>query len=328
MENWTQADYYGLYNFFNQMSAKGDPRLQNVNNARAIVLNLQAGYAANPRTGQAQPPRFLGGAEPQLAANVDRREAYANWLTAADNPHFARSMANRLWSYFYHRGIIDPVDDLRSTNPPINPQLLDALTVQLVRSKFDARQLMRLIVSSQTYQRSSQPNESNVHDESNFSHFVPRRVPAEALLDTLVQATGVAENFANSPGGFTAKQLPDAEVQSDFLGLFGKPQRAEACECERDAGSNMLQALHLINGKSILGRVTAPNGRVAQLVRDKMEDEPAVRELYLWSLARQPQPAELEQAIAHIKSYQDKREAALQDLFWALLNSRQFQLIH
>jgi hypothetical protein len=153
-------------------------------------------------------------------------------------------------------------------------------------------------------------------------------VPAEALLDTLVHATGVAENFANSPGGFTAKQLPDAEVQSDFLGLFGKPQRAEACECERDGGSNMLQALHMINGKSILGRVTSPSGRVAQLVRDKVEDDPAVRQLYLWALARQPRREELELAAAHIKSYEAEREAALQDLFWALLNSREFQLVH
>ena len=167
-------------------------------------------------------------------------------------------MVNRVWSYFFHRGIVEPVDDVRSTNPPINPALLDALTKDFIEHKFDLRHLMRRIVTSATYQRSSVPTVSNRHDDQNFSHAIPRRVPAEALLDSLVQATGVPENFGGAPAGFRAAQLPDGNVDNSFLRLFGKPQRMDACECERDNSSNLLQALHFINGKSILSRVQSP----------------------------------------------------------------------
>ncbi len=279
-ENWTQADYYGLASFFSQVSTRQDSRTPAVPNAKLVSLNLAAGFATNPRTGQAQPPRFLGGAEPKLPAGADRREAYAQWLTAPDNRFFARGLVNRVWSYFFHRGIIEPVDDVRSTNPPINPALLDALTRDFVEHKFDARYLMKRIVTSATYQRSSTPTASNKHDEQNFSHAIPRRVPAEALLDSLVQATGVPENIGGAPAGFRAAQLPDANVTSDFLHLFGKPQRMEACECERDNDSNMMQALHFINGKSILGRVQNPAARATLLARQKLNDRELVTELY------------------------------------------------
>jgi hypothetical protein len=186
---------------------------------------------------------------------------------------------------------------------------------------------MRRIVTSRTYQRSSVANEGNQHDTMNFSHAIPRRIPAEALLDSLVQATGVAEQFGGAPAGFTAAQLPDAEVTSDFLALFGKPQRMEACECERDNESNMLQALHFINGNSILRRVTDPNSRVAQSLKQNMTDEALIEELYLWSLARRPSPQETAVATKHFQSYGADRAAAAQDLMWGLLNSRDFVLV-
>lgn len=328
LENWTQEDYYGLASFFNQVSPKNDPRMAGVPNARAVALNLSAGFATNPRSQRAQPPRYLGGSQPDLTPGIDRRVAFANWLTAPENPMFARSFTNRFWSYFFSRGIIDPVDDLRTTNPPVNPELLEALTKDFVEHRFDVRHLMRRIVSSQTYQRSSVANDSNRHDTLNFARSIPRRIPAEALLDSLVQATGVRENFGGAPAGFTAAQLPDAEVTSDFLQLFGKPQRAEACECERDGDSNMLQALHLINGQSILRRVTDGGGRVAQLINAKQPDDQLIDELYLWSLSRRPTSKELELAKAHFQSYgeQQRREAA-QDLMWSLFNSRDFLLV-
>lgn len=328
MENWTQADYYGLNSYFNQVAAKPDSRFTGVPNARSVVLQLGTGFATNPRTGQPQPPRYLGGIEPTLPADTDRRADFANWLTARDNPHFARSLANRYWSYFFNRGIIDPVDDLRTTNPPINPELLDALTRDFLDHGYDVRHLMRTIVTSKTYQRSSTANESNRIDTMNFSHSIPRRVPAEALLDSLVQATGVRENFGGAPGGFSAAQLPDAEVTSDFLSLFGKPQRMEACECERDNDSNMLQALHLINGNSILRRVTDANGRVAQLIKQHAANEPLIEDLYLWSLARRPTSQEIEVARKHFEAYGMDRPGAAQDLMWALFNSRDFLLVH
>jgi hypothetical protein len=328
MENWTQADYYGLASFFNQVSVRVDARTPGVANSKLVQVNRTVGATTNPRTGRPQPPRFLGGAEPQLPPGADRREAYARWLTAPDNPFFARGVVNRVWSYFFHRGIVEPVDDVRSTNPPINPALLEAITKDFVEHRFDMRHLMRRIATSATYQRSSLPTPSNRRDDQNFSHAIPRRVPAEALLDSLVQATAVPESFGGAPGGFRAAQLPDATVENPFLRLFGKPQRMEACECERDNGSNMLQALHFINGTSILGRVQNPSARPALLLRQKLSDKELLTELYLWSVARHPWPEEMKVALEFLASYGERRAEAVQDLQWALLNSRDFLLVH
>jgi hypothetical protein len=220
------------------------------------------------------------------------------------------------------------VDDIRSTNPPINPALLDAVTQDFIAHKFDVRHLMRRIVTSATYQRSSTPTALNRHDQQNFSHAIPRRIPAEALLDSLVQATGIPEGFPGAPGGFRAAQLPDGEIDSPFLRLFGKPQRMDACECERDNGSNMLQALHFINGKSILDRVQNPGARPALLLAQKFTDEQLVTELYLWCLSRRPKDAEKKLSLEFLKSYKEKRAEAMQDLAWALLNSKDFLLAH
>ncbi len=326
-ESWTQGDYYGLHSFFNQVAIKPDPRQTGVLNAKTILLKLNTPSSTNPRTAKPQPPRYLGGGEPTLEPGTDRRVEYARWLTAPENPHFAHSLSNRIWSYFFHRGIIDPVDDLRSTNPPINAALLDALTKEFVDHHFDMRHLMQVIVSSRTYQRSSVPNETNGYDDLNFSHAIPRRLPAEAMLDSLVQATAVKENFGGAPAGFTAAQLPDGNVTSPFLSLFGKPQRSEACECERDLSTNMLQALHFINGQAILNRVTNPGGRPALLLQKKPSDDELIDQLYLWSLARRPSAKERELAVKFIAGYADKRADAAQDLMWALLNSRDFTML-
>jgi hypothetical protein len=328
LENWTQADYYGLASFFSQVSLRADPRFPATANTKIVQLNRNAGNLTNPRTGRTQPPKFLGAEEPKLEPGQDRRQVYAAWLTSPKNPLFARGMVNRIWSYFFSRGIIDPVDDIRSTNPPINPALLDALTADFIAHKFDVRHLMRTIVTSATYQRTSVANESNGKDDQNFSHALPRRIPAEALLDSLVQATAVPESFGGVPGGFRAAQLPDGNVENPFLKLFGKPQRMDACECERDNGSNMLQALNFINGKSILNRVQNATARPALLVQRKISDEQLVTELYLWSLARHPKPKELQLGLDVLKSYGDKKTEAAQELMWALLNSKDFLLVH
>ena len=329
MENWTQADYYGLASFFNQVTARADTRFPTAPNTKLVSVNRVSGFATNPRSGQAQPPRFLGADAPKMEPNADRRETYAKWLTDAKNPFFARGLVNRYWSYFFFRGIIDPVDDIRSTNPPINPALLEALTEDFVKAKFDARHLIRRIVLSETYQRSSTPNPRNAKDEQNFSRAIPRRVPAEALLDSLVQASGIAEPFSGMPGGFRAGQLPDANTDNVFLRMFGKPQRIDACECERDNGSNMLQALHFINGKSILGRVRNPSARPSLLANQKLTDEQLIAEIYLWSVARNPSAKEIAIGLEFFKLFDAKeRPAAAQDLMWALLNSRDFMMVH
>ncbi len=324
-ENWTQADYYGLAGFFNQVTNKPDPLLApRDGKARVVLLNLAAGNALNPRTGAGQPPRFLGGIEPKIAPGEDKRVVYAQWLTSADNPYFAKSLTNRIWSYFFARGIIDPVDDLRSTNPPSNPALLDALTQDFIAHKFDARHLIRTIVSSRAYQRSTRANDSNAQDAMNYSRAIPRRLKAEVLVDCLVQATGVAESFPGAPGGFRAVQLPDSNIQSPLLNLLGKPKRDEACECERSDESNMLQALEFINGKTILERVSRPGGRLDTLLKQKLTNNQLIEELYWWTLARPPSAKESAIALAHFKGYEGKRAEAAQDMMWTLLNTKDF----
>ncbi|OAI46391.1 hypothetical protein AYO44_02170 [Planctomycetaceae bacterium SCGC AG-212-F19] len=326
-ENWTQADYYGLASFFNQVTSKPDPSgaAAKDGKAKVVTLNLAAGNAVNSRTNAGQLPRFLGGSEAKIGAGDDRREAYAKWLTAPENPFFAKSLANRIWSYFFHRGIIDPVDDLRSTNPPTNPALLDALTKEFVANKFDARQLMRTIVLSRTYQRSTTANATNAHDVLNFSRAVPRRLKAEVLVDAIAQATGIPESFAGAPAGFRAVQLPDSNIQSPLLSMLGKPMRLEACECERSDESNMLQALEFINGKSVLERVARAGGRVDTLLKQpKMTDEQMIEELFWWTVCRPPTEKEIALATAHFKDYEGKRNEAAQDLMWTLLNTKDF----
>jgi hypothetical protein len=327
-ENWTQADYYGLASFFNQVTSKPDPLAPTLPRpdpkAKLVTLNFAAGNSLNIRTNAGQPPRFLGGVEPKIAPGEDRREVYARWLTTPENPFFARSLTNRIWSWFFHRGIIDPVDDMRSTNPPSHPVLLDALTQEFVAHKFDARYLMRMIVLSRTYQRSTRANASNEKDTINFARAIPRRMKAEVLLDCLVQASGVPEAFPGAPAGFHAVQLPDGNVQSPLLVMLGKPMRAEACECERSDDSNMLQALEFINGKSILERVSRPGGRVDTLLKQKLTDPQLIEELYWWTLCRPPSEKESRIGLAHFKEYDGKRTEAAQDLMWTLLNTKDF----
>jgi len=327
-ENWTQVDYYGLASFFNQVRTKQDPLLATDRKAKVVLLDTTRGYARNPRTNQLQPPRFLGGIEPKIETGADRRLLYANWLASAENPFFAKSITNRIWSYFFNRGIIDPVDDVRTTNPPINPDLLNALTADFIKHDFNVRHLMKQIVTSQTYQRSTIPNESNKHDSDNFSRALPRRLSAEVLVDCLAQSSNVPGRFGGAPAGFTAAQLPDANVTSEILDLFGKPKRVEACECERDDTSNMLQALHFINSKSMFDRLANGNGRIALLLRQKLADDEIIRQLYLWTIVREPSTGELALARKHLASYAEKKTEALQDLMWALLNSRDFLLLN
>jgi hypothetical protein len=324
-ENWTQADYYGLSSFFNQVTEKpdfADPL------DKIIVVRRDVGFAVNPRTNQPQPPRFLGANEPQVAPGADRRPILGEWLTSKQNPLFARSLVNRYWSYFFSRGIIDPVDDIRVTNPPINPQLLDALTQDFIAHDFDVRHLMRTIVQSRTYQLSARANPTNVHDLDNFSHALPRRLSAEQLLDSVTVATGVPENIAGAPAGFRAAQVPDTNVTSEFLDLFGRAQRMEACECERTSETNMLQALHMINGDTLLKKVIAPNSRAMTLANDaKLTPTQRVEEIYLSALCRPPTAEEIKTSLSHIEKYQTPAEA-YQDLMWALLNSSDFLFVN
>lgn len=318
-EKWTQRQYFGLTAFF----ARGTVRDGEL---PAVFDRRDGGETLHPKTNAPVPPStpYPVQAASSASATASRREALARWLTHPDNPLFARSMANRTWSYFFHRGIIDPVDDIRSSNPPSNPELLDALTAEFVKSGFDVQHLIRLICKSRVYQHGYRPNRWNEDDVLNFSRMVPRRLTAEQLIDSLMQATGSPTAFAGLPRGLRAAQLPDSHFSSGgFMEQFGKPARESSCECERSSEVSLAQAMLLINGPTLANGLADPKGRLASLLQKPMESGKLVEEMYLAAWSRPPTEAERAKAVAALEGSANKAAAA-QDLFWALLNSPAF----
>ena len=287
-ERWTQNQYYEMSAFFSAVGIRPGYEV-----GEEIVYDQREDFdMKHPKDGRVMNPKFIVGQAPQpvsYAVPANRRTAYAEWLTSKDNPFFAKSTVNRVWSYFLGRGIIDPVDDIRASNPPANPALLDALTKDFVDHGFDLRQLMRTIAQSRTYQASIATNEWNENDAENFSHAVPRRLSAEELMDALALATGVRPSFPEAPPDTNAEQVTDPHVGKDgFLDLFGRPSRESSCECERRSDLSLPQALNLVNGKTISDAVADSNGRVARAVLSGRPDRDVVEELYLASLSRPP----------------------------------------
>jgi uncharacterized protein DUF1553 len=281
----------------------------------------------HPKDGRVMNPKFIlpahfgGDAVP---TDASRRIAYAEWLTARDNPFFAKSTVNRFWSYFFGRGIIDPVDDIRASNPATIPALLEALTKDFLDHDFDLRYLMRTIANSRSYQASIATNEWNEKDGDNFSHAIPRRLSAEELMDAVASATGVRPVFPEAPIDTRAEQLTDPHIGKDgFLDLFGRPPRESSCECERRSDLSLPQALNLVNGKTISDAVSDSAGRIAKSILGGRSDRELVEELYLASLSRPPTAAELEKGLEYLRGG-SSRAARAQDLLWALLNSKGF----
>jgi hypothetical protein len=333
-EKWVQNDYYGMTAFFSQVTRKPGVR----NGDLVVFCGETPALATHPRTGQALPPKFLDGVAQPVTAEQDARRLLADWMTRKDNPFLARATVNRVWSFLFGRGIIDPVDDIRSSNPPVNGPLLDALARDFVDHDFDMRHLLRTILNSRTYQLSARTNPFNRDDTQNFSHALPRRLSAEQLLDTLGQVTGIPETFtprysgagtvALPAGGVRAGQLPDRQLTAEMLELFGRPKGETSCSCERHEEARMTQALHLINGKSVADRLANPAGRVAKLVQTPgMSDEQIIEELYLAVLSRLPRATEKELMRKHFAASGDKLKAA-QDVTWVLLNSKEFLFNH
>jgi len=319
-ERWTQSQYYELGAYFAQVGFKPDAP------GEEVVFDRRDGEVMHPRTGRAVAPAFPVNYEATAApaTAAPRRQALAEWLTSPKNPFFARSMANRIWSYFMGRGIIDPVDDIRSSNPPSNAALLDTLTSDFVKSGFDMRHLMRTIVQSRTYQSSIETNRWNADDHINFSHQVARRLTAEQLLDAISQATGSVQKYPGVPAGTRAQQLANTQVANGgFLDLFGRPARESPCECERSSEVSLSQALNLMNGSTIADAIMDPKGRVAGLIAAKADDGKLVEEVYLATLCRLPTAKERVKAEKHIQTAKDRTEGA-QDLMWALVNSPAF----
>jgi hypothetical protein len=295
-----------------------------------IVYDQRADYEMrHPKDNRVMAPEFLvaSAGAVKIPSDQKRRDAFADWLVSKQNPFFAKAIANRMWSYFLGRGIIDPVDDIRASNPPVNAALLDALTKDLIDHKFDLQALMRVIVKSRTYQASFLTNEWNALDGDNFSHAIPRRLSAEPLMDAVTMAAGVRPNFPEVPEDTMAGQLPDPHVGADgFLDLFGRPARESACECERRADLSLPQALNLINGTTISDAVADPKGRIAKNVLAGMADAAIVEDLYLATLTRLPTKAESENALKYLAG--GARTLRAQDLLWALLNSKGFLYVY
>jgi hypothetical protein len=319
-ERWTQNQYYQFGAFFAQVGIKPSPTL----GSEVIYERRDGGEVQHPKTGQNVVPVFPVSHAGTSTPSAGRRQSLADWMTAPENPYFAKSMANRVFSYFLGKGIIDPVDDIRSSNPPSNPELLDALTEDFIRSGFDVKHLMRTICRSRVYQHSIKTNKWNEDDRDNFSHAAPRRLTAEQLVDAIHAATGATPKFAGVPAGFRAAQLADTKVAAgEFFALFGTPPRESPCECERTGEVSLGQTLNLINGPTIAEAIVDPNGRIATLMKSNPDERKIVEELFLAVLNRLPRDDELANIVPQLAATADKTQAA-QDLMWALINSPAF----
>jgi hypothetical protein len=322
-DRWTREDYHRFAAFFGRLKTKdGGER------GDKTVFVADEGEVKHPKTGAVMAPMPLAESRPPVIPDDgDRREALARWLTAPENPWFARALVNRLWGHLMGRGLIDPVDDLRATNPPSNDAALQALTSDFIANDFSLKHTLRVICSSATYQLASEVNPTNRFDETQFSHHLVRRLGAEQILDAVVQVTGVPEKFPGVPLGARAVQLPDTAVPSYFLDLFGRPARAVACECEREMAPNLAQTLHIMNGDSVNAKIRAPEGRLAKLLETEKTDEQVLEELFLSTLTRLPTARERRSALTEIRNAASRKEA-FSDLLWALLNSREFLFSH
>jgi len=324
-ERWTQTQYYQMAAFFSAVGLRAGYEV-----GEEIVFDQRSGYEMkHPKDGHVVKPEFMLALNEPLPVPDDqrRRDALAQWLTSKDNPFFAEAIANRIWSYFFGRGIIDPVDDIRASNPATNPALLDALTKDVLDHKFDLQQLMRTITNSRAYQASFITNEWNQNDRDNFSHAMPRRLSAEELMDAVSSAAGARPHFPEVPADTMAEQLVDPHIgQEGFLDVFGRPPRESSCECERRSDFSLPQALNLVNGKTISDAVADPKGRVAKLVLSGKGDAAIVDELYLASLSRLPSVAESDLGVKYLAG--GSKAARSQDLLWALLNSKGFLYIY
>jgi hypothetical protein len=320
-DRWTMDDYYGFAAFFGQVGYKAaqDPR-------ELTVYNAAAGETRHPVGDRPVKPKFLGGTVPEIKPGQDYRAALADWLTAADNSAFAKNVGNIVWAHFFGKGIVDPVDDVRVSNPASNPDLLAALGAKATEYKFDVAKLARDVCLSRTYQQSTKRNPTNEWDERNFARQGVRRLRAEVLLDCITQVTGTTNQFPGLPAGSRAVHVADGRTANYFLTTFGRSSRATACTCEVKTSPTLSQALHLLNGESTTGKI-ADGGAIEKLLADGKDPLAASEELYLRCLSRKPTAAEAERIGSKLGRAADKKQA-LEDLFWALLNTNEFIFNH
>lgn len=336
-EKWSQDDYYSLSAFFTQVGRKPS----STRGEDLIFHKRGTAMATNVRSGKSLTPAALGDVIPPIKPDEDPRLKLADWMGAPSNPFFAKVLVNRYWKHFFQRGLVEPEDDIRDSNPASNPELLAALEKHFVESHFDLKQLVRVITQSQAYQLGAIPNAQNIKDRQNYSHFYTRRLPAEVLLDSIDQVAGTRTDFGNLPSGTRAIALPDNSYNrsSAFLRVFGRPEGESVCECERVQTSSLAQSLHLINASDVKAKLADGNGRVELLLKDTRPVEEKVRELYRAALSREPRSEELQTAVSYLNSIPvgtdgnpiDAQRAArenLQDLMWALINTKEFLFNH
>jgi hypothetical protein len=250
-------------------------------------------------------------------------------MARKDNPFFAHALVNRYWKHFFDRGIVEPEDDMRATNPPSNPELLNGLAEHFIANKFDLKGLVKLICQSNTYQLSSLPNDYNLKDKQNFSRYYPKRLTAEVLYDAFHQVTASKQGYGGLPVGTRAVQLPDPSKGPYFLKVFGQPQADTACECERSQEANLAQSLHLLNSSEVQNKIADGSGRAAKLAADKeRSNEDKINELYRWVYSRQPDSVEMKIATAHLAKHQKDAKVAWEDIIWALINTKEFLFNH
>ncbi|HEY2837615.1 MAG TPA: DUF1549 and DUF1553 domain-containing protein, partial [Pirellulales bacterium] len=325
-ERWTQDQYYNLSAYFAHVGRKASPdfagktlggsAVEQALPAVEVIFDQGSGEVTHDRTGKVSPPKFPYTYPNAAAGEASRREQLARWITSKDNPYFAKSYVNRIWSYLLGVGVIEPIDDIRAGNPPSNPELLERLTADFIGSKFDVRELFREICKSRVYQQSIATNKWNKDDDANFSHAIARRLPAETLYDAVHVATGSTVRLPGVPAGFMASQLPDSgvELADGFLSLFGRPPRESACECERSTGVMLGQALNLVNGPTIAEAIADPTNRIAALVKTQPDDNKLVEELFMAILSRSPKPEETAAGVEAINAAKREYEGLAAEL--------------
>jgi len=329
-ERWSQADYFQLAAVFARVGRKGGFADAEVPTGETIYL-ANSGEVRHPRTNEVMSPQPPGGAPFKLSRYDDPRRHLADWMTSADNPYFARTMANRMWGHFFGRGIVHPIDDARSTNPPSNQALLDALAEDFMAHKYDVKHLIREICNSAAYAVGSIPNNTNGDDLQNYARFYPRRLPAEVLLDALSQVLDAPTKFRATAGEFPwgtrAIDLPDEAVPSHFLDVFGRPARNSACECERVDGPALGQTLELVNSADLQAKLNAEKGYIVRLSQNERSHSENVNDVFLRVLGRLPRDKERATAVAFLDSRTDRR-TAYASLLWSLVATNEFLFNH
>jgi hypothetical protein len=321
-EKVSQADYWQFAAFF--------ARVKSVTYGSVDELTLnEKGEIKHPRTEKLLTPKAFGGPEFAYVAGEDPRVKLAEWLTAADNPYFARAICNRVWGHYLGVGLVDPVDDMRATNPPSNPELLDSLARDFITHKFDLKHLMKTILKSRVYGLSSSPTDNNRTDTRNYARYFSRRLEPHVLLDAISSATGAPQKFEDYPEIKKAILLPNEKARSDFLEIFGRSERTTPCECETSLAPNLSQVLYLLNSDELQRKLSAKDGVLDELAKPEKPNADVVEDLFLRTFSRLPQPDELQDAIKQIENEKDpNRRTVLEDLLWTLLNSKEFLFNH